>query len=220
MASTCRAVAFDMDGLLFNTEELYVEVVDQILRRRGKQRTQDLIDQMMGRPTPLALQYMIDFHSLDATVDQIKNESDALFPDLIATRLAPMSGADELLQAVQEFEIPRAIATSSRRHIVQLIMDQIGWESRFDFILTAEDIVHGKPSPDIYLLAAERLSVSPNQLLVLEDSRLGCQAAVAAGTFAVAIPGEHSRHQEFPPVQFVADDLNDPRIRQALGLPV
>lgn len=214
----CLAVTFDLDGLLFNTEAIYVQVGDTILRRRGARFTQELIDQMMGLPTPLALQRMIDFHRLDATVEQLQAEGDALFPELLDRHLAPMPGAAELLAALEQAEIPRGIATSSRRHIVDLIMERTGWRERFSFLLTAEDIQRGKPAPDVYLRAAELHGVEPSRVLVLEDSTLGSQAAVAAGCYAVAVPGAHSRHQRFPPVRFVADDLWDARIWNAVGL--
>ncbi len=216
--SPCRAVTFDLDGLLFNTETIYVEVGDTILRRRGHRFTRELIDQMMGLPTPLALQRMIEFHRLDATPEELQAEGDALFPELLDRQLAPMPGAVELLDAVEAAGIPRGIGTSSRRHIVDLIMERTGWRDRFSFILTAEDIARGKPAPDIYLHAASLHEIDPPEMLVLEDSAQGSQAAVAAGSYAVAVPGAHSRHQPFPPVRFIADSLLDPRIWRLLDL--
>ena len=215
---SCQAVTFDLDGLLFNTESIYVKVGDTILQRRGTRFTRELIDQMMGLPTPLALQRMIDFHGLDTTVEELQAEGDALFPELLDRYLAPMPGAPELLESIARAGIPRGIATSSRRHIVDLIMERTGWRDRFAFILTAEDVSRGKPEPDIYLESARRLEVEPARMMVLEDSTQGAQAAVAAGCYTVAVPGPHSRHQQFPPVEFVAESLEDPQIRLQLGL--
>ena len=70
-----RAVVFDLDGLMFNTEELYEEVGGELLSRRGKQCTRELLDQMMGRPSRIALQIMIDFHQLDASVEQLQTDT-------------------------------------------------------------------------------------------------------------------------------------------------
>src|SRR5436305_13873024 len=112
---TARAVIFDLDGLMFNTEELYQEVGSEILRRRGYVFTQELLDQMMGRPSAVALQIMIDTHTLKATVEELLAETDEIFPDILRTRLAPMPGLVELLAALEAQHLPKAIATSSRR---------------------------------------------------------------------------------------------------------
>ena len=90
---------------------------------------------------------------------------------------------------------------------------------RFQFILTSDDIVDGKPHPEIYLKAAERFGLPPADLLVLEDSQNGCRAAVAAGTFAVAVPGGHSRRQDFSGASLVLESLADRRLYEVLGLP-
>src|SRR6186997_240013 len=92
-----RAVTFDLDGLMFNTEELYQEVGGVILQRRGKQITGDLLDQMMGRKSFIALQVMIDWHQLDDTPAGLAAESAEIFVDLLPARLAPMPGLVDLL---------------------------------------------------------------------------------------------------------------------------
>jgi len=213
-----RAVVFDMDGLMFNTEDLYVEVGSRLLARRGKQFTRELLDEMMGRPTKIALGIMIQRNDLDATVEQLETETDALFPDVLDAKLAPMPGLLELLAALAEAGIPKAVATSSRRHFVLDCLSRFDLIGRFQFVLTAEDVVHGKPEPEIYQTAARRLGLACSQVMVLEDSEIGCRAASRAGTFAVAVPGDHSRSHSFEGAAFIADSLADPRIYTALGL--
>jgi HAD superfamily hydrolase (TIGR01509 family) len=213
-----RAVVFDLDGLMFNTEELYQEVGTELLRRRGYVFTQELLDQMMGRPSQIALQMMIDTHTLKATVEELLAETDEIFPEILRTRLAPMSGLVELLVALERNAVPKGIATSSRRTFVDRVLGTFGYQSRFSPILTSEDITHGKPHPEIYLKAAERLIVTPGEMVVLEDSQNGCRAAVAAGAITIAVPGEHSRKHDFTGVTLVADTLCDKRIYGLLGI--
>src|SRR5688572_28882856 len=156
-----RAVVFDLDGLMFNTEELYVLVGTEILRRRGYEFTPELLDRMMGRPSQVALQIMIDTHTLKATVEELLVETDEIFPEILRERLAPMPGLVELLGALERNQIPKGIATSSRRSFVLCVLGQFGYEPRFSPILTSEDITHGKPDPEIYLKAAEGIAMEP-----------------------------------------------------------
>jgi HAD superfamily hydrolase (TIGR01509 family) len=213
-----QAVTFDLDGLMFNTEMLYERVMRQLLAKREKPFEQSLLDQMMGRPGFIALTILRDWHQLEETVEDIYADSDAIFLDLLDRELAPMPGLVELLAALEAHRVPKAIATSSRRPVVERMLDHFGWQPRFDFILTSGDVLHGKPNPEIYLKAAEKHGIPPAAMLVLEDSHNGCRAAIEAGAHAVAVPGDHSRSHDFAGAQFVADSLADHRIYKVLGL--
>jgi HAD superfamily hydrolase (TIGR01509 family) len=213
-----RAVVFDMDGLMFNTEDVYTAVGTELLRRRGLVFTPELKDLMMGqRPQP-SFEMMIRHCHLADTWELLAAESDQLFLGLLNDYLAPMPGLYELLAALERARIPRAIATSSVRRLVHACLTPFDLQKRFQFILTAEDIVHGKPHPEIYLTAAERFGVAPAEMMVLEDSQNGCIAAASAGAFTVAVPGDHSREHDFSRASLIADSLADPRIFAALGM--
>jgi HAD superfamily hydrolase (TIGR01509 family) len=212
------AVAFDLDGLMFNTEELYQHVGTELLRRRGKEFVPELLHQMMGRPQSVALQMMIDWHSLADTVEILSVETEEVFVELLDTRLALMPGLSELLDALEAANIPKAVVTSSGLKFTRDVLGRFNLVPRFSFIVTCEDVTHGKPDPEIYLKAAARFGIDPHQMLVLEDSANGCRAAVAAGAFAVAVPAEHNANHQYPGAAIVADTLRDPRIYAALGL--
>jgi pseudouridine-5'-monophosphatase len=98
------------------------------------------------------------------------------------------------------------------------VLTRLNLKQRFRFILTSADIRHGKPDPEIYLLSAARLGIAPSQMMVLEDSANGCRAAVDAGAFTVAVPNRHTHNHNFSGARFIADTLNDPRIRQTLRI--
>jgi beta-phosphoglucomutase-like phosphatase (HAD superfamily) len=142
-----RAVVFDLDGLLFNTEELYQFVGTELMRRRGKTFEEELIQKIMGRPQPVALQMMIDWHGLDTTVDILAKETQEVFEEILDERLELMPGAADLLLALEAARIPKAIATSSGRRFTRNVLSRFDWESRFQFVLTSEDIKQGKPNP-------------------------------------------------------------------------
>ena len=212
-----RAVVFDLDGLLFNTEELYQEVGSELLRRRGCEFGPELLHAIMGRPGRVALQMMIDYHELDDTVETLAAESEQIFPAIPDARLELMPGAAELLAALERAGVPKAIGTSSGRRFVDRVLGRFDLAPRFQFILTAEDVIEGKPNPEIYQKAAARFGLSPGEVCVLEDSQNGCRAAVAAGTIAVAVPGDHSQGHRFDGAVLIAETLADPRIYDLLG---
>ncbi len=214
-----RAVVFDMDGLMFNTEEIYTQVGTELLGRRGCEYDEGLKDAIMGlRPQP-TFETMIRWHHLNDTWEEMATESNRIFVDLLDEHLAPMPGLLALLGALEQAGIPKAIGTSSGRDLVAEVLRRFDLRSRFQFILTAEDITHGKPHPEIYLTAARRFGLAPQEVLVLEDSQNGCRAGVTAGALVVAVPGEHSRRHDFHDASLVVDSLAAPPLYQALGIP-
>ncbi len=207
-----RGVAFDLDGLLVNTEELYQDVGSELLRRRGKTFGPDLLDAMMGRPQQVALSIMIEWHGLDDTIERLADETKEIFYGMLETRLEPMPGAVALVERLVARGVPRCVATSSGPDFAADVLGRVGLRDQFEFVLTSADVVRGKPDPEIYLAAARRLGVAPAELLVLEDSQTGCRAALAAGAQVVAVPGGHSRRHDFAGALFVAESLLDPRL--------
>lgn len=211
-----RAVAFDMDGLLVNTEELYTQVGNSILHRRGKRFTEQLKDAMTGLPGPLAFRLMIERECLSDTVEALESESQSLFAELLPQQLRLLEGVEQLLDTLDQRGLRRCVATSSSRAFAHEVLSSVGIFERFEFVITAEDVVQGKPHPDIYLSAAERLSVRSEQMLVLEDSHNGCKAGVASGACTVAVPGPHSVKHDFTGTYLRATSLIDPAIIQLL----
>lgn len=202
---------------MFNTEDIFNEVGRQVLRRRDKEMTRELLQQMMGRRAPEALQIMIDFHALAAdTVAGLIEETRTLFTELAVDRLAPMPGLFTLLEHIETRGLVKGVATSSGRRYLEEILKRFDILGRFAMTLTAEDVTHGKPHPEIYLTAAERLGVEPHEMLVLEDSHAGTTAAVKAGAHAVSVPNDHSRYQDFSHATYVASRLDDPYVLQLL----
>lgn len=213
-----RAVVFDLDGIIANTEDLYEQAGETVLGRRGKTYDADLREKIMGRPVVDAIQIMIDCHLLPDTVDDLMCECADVLQQLIATSLAPMPGVVSLIDDLQSADMAIAVATSATPEYADNVLTRLNLKRRFRFILTAEDIRRGKPDPEIYFLAAQHLGLSPSQMVVLEDSANGCRAAVASGAFAIAVPNRHTRNHNFSGVQFVAETLNDPEIRKTLRL--
>lgn len=212
-----KAVAFDMDGLMVNTEELYYEVGQTLLARRGREFTDSLRRGMMGLPGPKAFELMIATERLTDSVATLTSECDEVFASMLPHRLRPLTGLLDLLNTLDANKTPRCVATSSTLRFAREVLEGISVLDRVDFIITAEHVTNGKPHPDIYLGAASKLGVLPHELLVFEDSQHGSKAGMSAGACTVAIPGDHSRHHDFSGVHFVAESLADPKIYQLLA---
>ena len=213
-----QAVVFDLDGLLVNSEDLYEQAGETVLRRRGQTYDATFRAPMMGRPGVDAIPLMIDCHSLPDPLEDLMCECREVLEALMAASLAAMPGVAELLDDLQAASVPIAVATSGTREYAHHVLSQLNLKHRFRFILTAEDIRRGKPDPEVFLLAAEQLGLAAQQMMVLEDSANGCRAAVAAGAFTVAVPNRHTRDHNFVGARLVAVTLSDPCIRRALTL--
>jgi len=210
------SVVFDLDGLLVNTEELYQAVGSDLLRRRGKILSPDLLDAMMGRPQQVALATMIAWHNLSDSIETLAAETKKSFSALLDSRLLPMPGAVALVEALVARGTACGVATSSGPDFAHDVLERIRLRHRFAFVLTAADVVHGKPDPEIYRTAASRLKIPPHTMLVLEDSQAGCRAAVLAGAMVVAVPSGRSLQHDFTGVRLIAESLDDPRLHALL----
>lgn len=207
-----RGVALDMDGLLFDTESLYWECGDQLLKRRGQRYCTKLQQRMMGRVGVAAMKEMIDFHDLNVTPEDLLAESNIVFSGILERGAEEMPGLPEWIAFLKEKKVPFGLATSSQRKFVDILFQDRPWREDLAFILTGNDVTRGKPDPQMYQMAAEKLGIDPREMLVLEDSGNGCAAGVAAGACTVAVPNEHTRDQDFSGVNLVADSLRDPRL--------
>ncbi len=209
-APTIRAVCFDLDGLMFNTEHVFYESADVLLQRRGLAMSRGAMDAMLGRRPLESFQALIDFLGLKEGPAELLTESRVVFHELLLTKLQPMPGLFELLDLIEAVGLPKGVATSSPRDYLEDVFGRFNLLSRFSIALTAESVTHGKPNPEIYLKAAEQLGVQPGEMLVLEDTQTGTRAGAAAGAYVVSVPHEHTATHDFSQAKYIATGLNDP----------
>jgi len=211
-----KAVVFDLDGLMFNTEDVFELSGSEVIGRRGHTMTPELRNSMMGRRAEEAFEILIASLQLSESPAELQAETEEIFHNLLDGHLAPMPGLFELLTHIEEAKLPKGVATSSGRAYLEKILTRFELMPRFEVLLTAEDVSQGKPKPEIYLKAAERLNVQPAEMLVLEDSEAGTRAAAAAGAVIVSIPHRHSASQNFDTASHIAESLLDPFILNCL----
>ena len=216
-SSEIQAIAFDMDGLLLNTEHLYDVVINDLLSTRGQSFTRETKLAMIGRGAQPALKILKERHNLTEDWTSLAQEIESRLIRILPDKLGLMPGVQILLDKIKQCDRPAVVVTSSPRSFAVTALRQVDILERFEFLVCGEDVERGKPAPDIYLKAAEKLGVPPHQILALEDSHTGSHAAVAAGFHTIAVPGEHSADQDFSHVVFVAQRVDDPRIMAQLS---
>ena len=183
-----RAIVFDMDGLLFDTEILYQEAGVLAAAEGGHQLGPELLSQTIGMTWGLSRTLLLGHLGSDFPVDEFQAAWVRHFWVIAETRLGLKPGALELLDTLDELALPRAIATSSSPNTVARHLQAHNLAGRFDAIVAHGDYDNGKPEPDPFVRAAERLRVEPRFCLALEDSHNGVRSASAAGMMTVMVP--------------------------------
>jgi HAD superfamily hydrolase (TIGR01509 family) len=182
------AIVFDMDGLLFDTESLYQEAILIAAAEGGHEVGSGIFNQTIGLPWPQSRNLLVDHFGAAFPADDFQAAWVRHFWLLAETRLALKPGAIELLDALDELKLPRAIATSSSRSTVQHHLAAHDLVGRFQAIVGHGDYAAGKPAPDPFLAAAQRLGIEPSLCLALEDSHNGVRSAVTAGMMTIMVP--------------------------------
>lgn len=211
------AAVFDLDGLMFNTEDVFDIAGNELLNRRSLKMTDEIRNSMLGRRAPEAFRNMLDMTGLDESIDDLIIESQEIFMGLLEEHLQPMPGLFDLLNHIQSLPLPIAVATSSHREYVEDILARYDIRSKFDTTCTQEDVERGKPEPDVYLLAAQRLGVKPTEMIVFEDSEAGTNAAASAGAITISVPHRHTASHNFSAATHIATSLADTLIYELLS---
>lgn len=211
-----KAVVFDLDGLIFNTEDVFFRATSNFLKPLGYEYEETVRRRMMGQQAHISTRILKDYYSLSLSVDEIRVEIEKAFIAILPQILKVMPGFDGLLSFLKDANLTLAVCTSSSSEYAKKLLAEHGYLEEFVFVLGGEEVENGKPAPDCYLMACQRLELPPEQVMVLEDSENGCRAAVAAGTYAVAVPSSHNEGQHYRGAKLVALTLGDPKIREAL----
>ncbi|MGB5915527.1 MAG: HAD-IA family hydrolase [Phormidesmis sp.] len=202
---------YDFDGLLLDTEPIYCRVNEIIASRYGKTFTLELHRKIMGRQAMACAEILVRELDLPLSAEAHLQARDEIIYDLL-TQAKPMPGAVEMTEHFHALGVPQAIATSSAAVTFnKKVTHYKSWLSRFQAIVLGDDLAvkHGKPAPDSFLVAAQRLGADPASCLVLEDSPAGIEAAKAAGMWAIAVPAAHMERSLYQAADEIIAGLPD-----------
>lgn len=183
-----RAVIFDMDGTLLDTEAVHLRAMAEAGKTLGWDVSHDLLMQMVGIHRDATRRMVAAHFGADFPLDQFFLESDALFEAANESGIAVRPGAVSLLEHLKHAGIPMAVATSTAAPFAQMRLQRAGLLAYFDVVVTRTDVERPKPAPEPYLLAAARLGVDLASAVAVEDSYAGVQSATAAGIATVMVP--------------------------------
>jgi HAD superfamily hydrolase (TIGR01509 family) len=202
------AVIFDMDGLMVDTEPLSRQAWELAIRPFGHSLDDATYQRMVGLRSDQSLQIVLQTFDLPLTAEELYEQKNDHYRQLRANGVPVMPGLWALLEVIEARHLPWGVATSSSRAQAKEVLAQLGLQDRCHALAAGNEVPHGKPAPDIYLLAARRLDVAPDRCLALEDSLPGSQAAVAAGMLTVVVPNGRSP-ADFPHVHHVLPNLHE-----------
>jgi HAD superfamily hydrolase (TIGR01509 family) len=183
-----KAVVFDMDGLLLDSEIIYCKALSATAAEMGADLPEQVILRMIGHTWPGSAGVLRDHFGETFDTDRLRTRSVELFYEAADAGIALKAGVLEILDHLDARGLPRGVVTSSRRKEAEHHLGHHGLLERFDFILANGEYPAPKPDPAPYRTAAERLSLDPADCLALEDSHNGVRAAAAAGMMTIMVP--------------------------------
>jgi HAD superfamily hydrolase (TIGR01509 family) len=203
-----KAILWDNDGILVDTEKFYYQATKDILARYNVELTKELyIENLLVQSR--GAWHLIKNNTLpDLEIEKIRNERNRIYCEYIKQTDVLIEGvADTLKNFHKKFKM--AVVTSSRKEHFDLIHSKTNLLQYFDLILTREDYKESKPNPEPYLLAVEKLNLKKNECLVIEDSERGLIAANAAGLECWVIPNELTRSLDFSLASRIFDNIKE-----------
>jgi HAD superfamily hydrolase (TIGR01509 family) len=191
--SDVGAVVFDLDGVLVDSEQVWDAAREELVRKTGGRWHQGATADMMGMSSPEWSRYLRDELGVPLPAGDINAAVVARVEQAYRRRLPLLPGARAAVARLAA-RWPLGLASSSNREIIEMVLEEAGMTALFEAAVSSEEVARGKPAPDVYLEAAARLGVAPQQAAAIEDSANGLRAARAAGMRVIAIPNPH-----FPP---------------------
>ena len=196
--SELKAIIFDMDGTLIDNMGVHLDIWVDFLAKRGTVISRQAFHrQTSGQRNPEIMRQFIDPHLTDAEIADLQEAKESLYREQHADHMEPMPGSIPFFEAAQAVGLKLAVATSAYRPNVDFTLDGLGIRPYFEAVVSAEDVVNGKPDPEPFLLAAELLNIAPEHCLVFEDAESGIEAARRADMKAFYITST-TRPEDIP----------------------
>jgi HAD superfamily hydrolase (TIGR01509 family) len=206
-----KALIFDMDGVLIDSEPLHKQIEQDILKELGVNLPLDEHFKFasMGKEMWNIVEKRFGFNRKTTADELHKDKAERYIKALTSKPILPIEGLKELLSYARDKGIVLAVASSSSVYNIKLVLKAIDLEQFFALIVSGEQVPRNKPFPDIYLKTAELLKLKPNQCAVVEDSANGVKSAKDAGMFCIGFRNLSSGNQDISPADVIIDSLRE-----------
>lgn len=206
-----KAIIFDMDGLMIDSERVTFECYQEILKGMNLTMDEEFYKTLLGKPLKGIYQRFYDVYGNDFPIEDVIKDVHALMAKRFETEGVPIkTGLKSLLEYLKENNYKTIVATSSNRDRVDTILSQAQITDYFDDSICGDEVTKGKPNPEVFLKSCQKLGVNVDEAIVLEDSEAGIQASYDAGIKVICIPDMKYAEKQYEEKTFkILKDLND-----------
>lgn len=185
-------VLFDWDGVIIDSSRQHEESWERLAREEGRDLPPNHFTLGFGKKNEWIIPQLLQWTDDPAEIRRFSLRKEALYREIVVERgLSALPGVSVFLDRLRDAGVPSCVGSSTHRENITTIVGVLGFEGRFNEMVTSEDVTHGKPHPDVFLKAAEKLGRAPADCVVFEDAYAGIEAAHAAGTKVVAVATTH-----------------------------
>lgn len=205
-----KAIIFDMDGLMIDSERVTFECYQEILKGMNLTMDEEFYKTLLGKPLKGIYQRFYDVYGNDFPIEDVIKDVHALMAKRFETEGVPIkTGLKSLLEYLKENNYKTIVATSSNRDRVDTILSQAQITNYFDDSICGDEVTKGKPNPEVFLKSCQKLGVNVDEAIVLEDSEAGIQASYDAGIKVICIPDMKYPEKQYEEKTFkILKDLN------------
>lgn len=203
-----KAVIFDMDGVMIDSEPLWEKTERILLARRDIEYTADYRDQIVGLNQNDSGKLLVETFKLEEKIEDIISERVEILFGIYVEELEVVEELIPLLNQLRENNYKLAVASSSPLRVINFVLDMFSLHEYFPIVVSGECTDNGKPHPDIYIHTSQRLEVEPKECVAIEDSINGVKSAKAAGMYCIAVPDKRLTQEKFQNADLIVPSLN------------
>jgi beta-phosphoglucomutase family hydrolase len=206
-----QTIIFDMDGVIVDSEPLHIEHLHSYLKKNGVKHPESFDRSLKGVNAADTWKMLKKEFNLDHDLNTLINDSRKSYVDFLNSldSLPEIPGAVKLIKALHSKHYPLALGSSAAPKRIELFLNKLGLRTSFQIIVSGDDVKRSKPSPDIFLLAAEKMNAKPVNCVVIEDANNGVAAAKAAGMKCIAYSGSSHNTDDLSEADLIVKDFDD-----------
>lgn len=206
-----KVVIFDMDGVLIDSEPAYLEMNIKMFEQFGIEMDDDNYKALVGMPSVPMWKFLKEKYDLKNEVSEFidlekKRMFEILDSDIITK---PVIGINELIEDLKSYNFKLSVASSSAKDNINFVLEKLKIKDNFEFIISGEEVVNGKPSPDIFLKVSDFFNIIPEKCFVIEDSANGIKAANSAGMRSIGFKNDGTNTQDLSKADFIINNFDD-----------